>query len=82
MGHLGGPAFPPELAELHCRGKRSDRFAVAMPAEQHGEVGAGVALLQVVHSGSGRSFAGVRRTELRASAVLPDDRLPLRHANE
>lgn len=43
-----------ELAEAHRLGKRSDRFAVARPAEQHGEVDADVALLQLVQPGSDR----------------------------
>ena len=36
----------------------------------------------VVHSGSGRSFAGARRIERRASTAVRDGRLPLGLAKE
>jgi hypothetical protein len=50
-----------ELAEARRLGTRSDRLAVARPAEQHGEVNANEALLQLVRGGRAGSRRHVAR---------------------
>src|ERR1700733_14935729 len=71
------PANRAPLAVDHRASKRSDRVAIAMPAEQNAAIEAAVALLQVVLWGS-----AVRRAvgRLAAAPVVPNPQVGHRRA--